>query len=79
MEGKEEGFVDQKSKENEAAKKNETVEIVKEKQIESRKPSELMGMEEVKMAIETKDVESSNNVNCKEAEEVKRQVDELMS
>ena len=54
-------------------KNNETVEIVKEKQIESRKPSELKGMEEVKMAIETKDVESSNKVGCKEAEEVKEQ------
>ena len=71
MEGKEEGFVDQKSKENEAAKKNETVEIVKERQIESREPSELKGMTEVKMAIETKDVESSINVDCKEAEEEK--------
>ena len=76
MEGKEEGFVDQKSKENEAAKKNETVEIVKERQIESREPSELKGMTEVKMAIETKDVESSINVNCKEAEEEKENEEE---
>ena len=76
MEGKEEGFVDQKSKENEAAKKNETVEIVKERQIESRETSELKGMTEVKMAIETKDVESSINVNCKEAEEEKENEEE---
>ena len=71
MEGKEEGFVDQKSKENEAAKKNETVEIGKEKQIESRERSEVKGMNEVTMAIETKDVESSKNGKCKEAETVK--------
>ena len=71
MEGKEEGFVNQKSKENEAAKKNETVEIGKEKQIESRERSEVKGMNEVTMAIETKDVESSKNGKCKEAETVK--------
>ena len=52
------------------------MEIVKERQIESREPSELKGMTEVKMAIETKDVESSINVNCKEAEEEKENEEE---
>ena len=74
MEGKEEGFVDQKSKQQ----KNETVEIVKEMHIENGGSSELKGMkkEEVKMAIETKDVESSTNVQCKEAEKEKEKEEE---